>query len=625
MKLILIIFLFFNVSLIYSQELIELKNKLTDLHDLEFANTARKIGTAYLKQGVYDSADKYYDLAIEKAIKIRRYDLAGKSLNNKGVSKYQRGLFIDAIDTYQKAIHYYELSRNDTLVAKGKTNLGLTFKGLNLYEKALENLYSSAKVLEQLDLKKELSSNWNALGNLHRDLGNSDQSLEYLTNSLNLRIEIDYEAGVAQSFHNIGIWYLAEDSIPRALAYFEKSLGIKRKLRNRKSTATTLAQTGEAFMQLDSFKLAEDYFLESLILREESQDQFGIAVSSNHLANVYLVSGKMELAKKYLDKALKFVLKGNFLGEKARTYEALKIYHAQNGNFLEALNYSDLLANVRQEILNEEKSRSFIESEIRYEVYRKDQEILENRNSLILLKERSIWLIVIVIFLTILVLVIVRLYVLSQRILSHRKKSQERIEGLLQELHHRTKNHLQAQSSLIKLQSNYLKDKHAKDVMMDVSNRMKAVTLVHQSLHFPNEKETLEEIDLSDYLKKLTENLLISFGTNNQRIQVEYKLQTVRVNIYSAVPIGLFVNEAITNAFKHAYSGIVKPRLLLELSEENSTLIICVSDNGNGLPDISEKKHSFGITTMRDLAVQLRGKFTFESVNGTQVRLTIPN
>ena len=625
MKYILIIFLFFNFSLIYSQELIELKSKLTDLDELEFVNAARKIGTAYLKQSVYDSADKYYDMAVAEAIEINRYDLAGKSLNNKGVSKYRRGLFIGAIETYQKAIHYYELSGNDTLVAKGKTNLGLTFKGLNFYEKALENLYSSAKVLEQLDLKKELSSNWNALGNLHRDLGNSDQSFEYLTNSMNLRVEIDYEAGVAQSLHNIGIWYLAEDSIPRALDYFERSLGIKRKLLNRKSTATTLAQMGEAFMQLDSFKLAEDYFLESLILREESKDQFGIAVSSNHLANIYLVFGKMELAKKYLDKALEFVLKGNFLGEKARTFEALKAYYVKDSNFPEALNYSNLLADVRQQILNEEKSRSFIESEIRYEVYRKDQEILENRNNLILLKERSIWLIVIVIFLTILVLVIVRLYVLSQRISAHRKKSQERIEGLLHELHHRTKNHLQAQSSLIKLQSNYLKDDHAKDVMMDVSNRMKAVTLVHQSLYFPNEQETLEEIDLADYLKKLTENLLISFGTNKQRIDVEYQLQSVRVNVYSGVPIGLFVNEAVTNAFKHAYSGIAEPKLLLELIEKDSSLIISVSDNGNGLPDISEEDRTFGITTMTDLATQLNGDFTFENVNGTKVRLAIPN
>lgn len=625
MKLVLGILLLFVVNLIHSQELIRLKSELIKEDELEFVNATRKIGTAYLKQSEYDSADKYYDLAIGKAIEIGRYDLAGKSLNNKGVSKYRRGRFTDAIKTYQKAIQYYELSENDTLIAKGKTNLGLTFKGLNFYDKALENLYSSAKVLEQLDLKKQLSSNWNAIGNLHRDLGNSDLSLEYLTNSMNLRMEIEYEEGVAQSLHNIGIWYLTEDSIARALDYFERSLGIKRKLLKRKSTATTLAQMGEAFMQLDSFKLAEDYFLEALILREESGDQFGIAVSSNHLANVYLASEKMELAKKNLDKALEFVSKGNFLGEKARTYEAFKKYYAKKGDFLEALNYSDLLADVKQQILNEEKSRNLIESEIRYDVYRKDQEILENRNNLILLKERSIWLIVIVIVLTILILVIVRLYILSQRISANRKKSQERIEGLLQELHHRTKNHLQAQSSLIKLQSNYLKDEYAKDVMMDVSNRMKAVTLVHQSLYFPNEKETLEEIDLADYLKKLTENLLISFDYNNQRIDVEYQLQTIRVNVYSAVPIGLFVNEAITNAFKHAYSGITSPKLLLELMEEGSNLIIRISDNGNGLPNNSKKDHSFGITTMTDLATQLNGEFTLMNEAGATVQLIIPN
>lgn len=624
MRLLFLCILCFEVVSTQAQGLDSLKIVLTKTHGSDYANTAKSLATNYLRQNLYDSAETYYDLAINGFKQIGDNKQVGKCLNNKGVSNYLRGRFKDAVGFYQEAINYYEQAENDTLVAKAKTNLGITFKGLNLYEKSLQNLYEGAAILESLDLKKELSANWNAIGNIHRGLNNLELSLKYLKRSLNLRREIGYEKGIGQSLQNIGIWHISNEDYPEAYVKLLEALKVLSRL-DKRTSASTLAQLGQVMMTMDSIKGAEVYFKKSLKLRLEMQDENGMAVSSNHLASLYLETKRYSEAFTALKTAEEFGNKSNSLEEIASTYKLFKDYHTDQGSYRTALVYAHQLSAVRNEIIDEEKARSFIESEIRYEVDRKEKEILSQKSELISTRLKTTWLISAIVILLLIVAALVWFYLLLKRLANQRKISKERVEGLLKELNHRTKNHLQSQLSLIKLQSGFLKDRSAKNVMREVGNRMKAITLIHQSLYDSSEEEP-ENINLSEYLRNLTENLMISFKYNRNKVALTYDFEEIDIDLHYAVPIGLIVNEAVTNAFKYAFtSEIQSPALKLSLKRNESHLSVCVKDNGQGFTAKDQvSQETLGMTIIKDLAGQLNGQLKIEDKTGVAVGLVFP-
>lgn len=591
-----------------------------------YASLSKTIAGAYLRKSQYDSAEKYYDLAIEEFIGVQDEEQIGKCLNNKGVSNYMRGRFKESVVLYQEALSHYRTLGNDTLISQSLTNLGLTFKGLSIYDKALEYLYESAKILERLNLKRELAANWDGIGNIHRSLNNSEISLEYLNRALLLRQEIKYSAGIAQSLHNLGIWHLEKKQYPDALTLFEKALIIKREIGNQKRISTTLSKIGELYGSLNNPELSESYFKQALEIRLSINDEIGIVASSNLLAAHYMNSGNFDEVEYYLSLALRLGSETSSLTDIAETYTLSKDYYVQRGNTREALKYANLLIDTREKILDQERAHALMESEIRYEVDRKEQQLLTQELELDFVKKRSQWFVILIVFLLLFVVVFVRLYLVSRKLANERKKGKETVERLLKELSHRTKNHLQAQSSLIKLQSRHLRDQSAKDAMQEVGNRMKAVSLIHQSLLYSEtDLKASETIDLPEYVQRLTENLMISFKYNQNKIKIEYKFDAVDVDIYFAVPIGLFVNEAVTNAFKHAFSSQSNPLLIVSVEDSQDSIIVSVQDNGKGVAnEAMYESKSFGMTTMKDIATEIRADLFIANENGIKISLKAP-
>ena len=624
MRLSITLILCLSLTTAHAQNVDSLKLELTKSNNYQFASNAKAIGTAYLRKNLYDSAERYLDIAIEMAKQINDHELVGDCFNNKGVSNYLRGRYKKSIISYQESITYYERTRNDTLIAQAMANLGLTFKGLNVYDQALEILYDAAKSLEELGLKKELSSSWNAIGNIHRELKNSQLAIDYLVNALNLRREINYEKGIAQSLHNIGIWHLTEKNYQSAYDSLIKAYQILTII-DKRTSSSTLAKLGEVALEMDSLTQAEEFFLESLRIRKEINEENGIAVSSNHLARLYIKTKRLDQAFMALQTANEYSSKSNSLDEISKTQALLRDFYTIKGLYNQALKYANLLIETRQKILDKEKTKSLVEAEIRYEVAKKETEIKEKESELELLEVRMIWLVSTIIILLVLVIVIGWLYVLSKKLSKERQSAQLRVEKLLKELNHRTKNHLQTQVSLIKLQSTFLKDGTAKSVMREVENRMKAITLIHQSLYDSSE-ELPEGINLSEYLRNLTENLMISFKYNRNRVSIEYDLDKIDTDVYTAVHVGLVVNEATTNAFKYAFTSEIKsPTLKLRLGKKTSCIIVVIQDNGSGFEMPKElNSETFGMTIMTDLAQQLDGELSIENKQGTLVRLKLP-
>ena len=207
------------------------------------------------------------------------------------------------------------------------------------------------------------------------------------------------------------------------------------------------------------------------------------------------------------------------------------------------------------------------------------------------------------------------------------KKSLDKNETLMKELHHRVKNNLQVISSLLNLQSYNIEDPSALSAVKEGKNRVKSIALIHQKLYQTN---NLSEVNFSDYINELTVYLKNIFRNPDQNIIINIERSEVMLDIDTAVPLGLIINELVSNSFKYAFKNKTKGNITISISYIDKThqkLKLIVNDNGIGLPenlDIEETS-SLGLKLVTMLTKQLDGEVYYENNNGASFNIEISN
>ncbi len=188
-------------------------------------------------------------------------------------------------------------------------------------------------------------------------------------------------------------------------------------------------------------------------------------------------------------------------------------------------------------------------------------------------------------------------------------------ELLLKEIHHRVKNNLEVVSSLLELQSNQIDDAHTKEAMLASQNRVHSIGIVHQKLY---QGENLGAIEMKDYFINLSESILDSFSAH-KRVQVECAMSKLSLDIDTAVPLGLIVNELLTNTIKYAFPQGQSGKVQIKLEQgANGNLQMLVSDNGVGKGG-TIKGTGFGGQLISLLTRQLGGTMKEDKSNGTHI------
>jgi len=193
-------------------------------------------------------------------------------------------------------------------------------------------------------------------------------------------------------------------------------------------------------------------------------------------------------------------------------------------------------------------------------------------------------------------------------------------EWLLKEVHHRVKNNLQIVMSLLYTQSAYLKNNAAIEALKDSQNRVHAISIIHQKLY---SKVNVATVGLAEYISDLVSYLRSAFDTDKSRIRFKQDVETISLDIAQAVPVGLVINEAVTNCIKYAFSNIGGDIVIEGRLIGQEMVLLSITDNGRGLPngfDIT-KTSSLGMEMMKALSKQLDG--TFDITNDAGVMITI--
>nr|WP_255709868.1 two-component regulator propeller domain-containing protein [Pontibacter harenae] len=199
------------------------------------------------------------------------------------------------------------------------------------------------------------------------------------------------------------------------------------------------------------------------------------------------------------------------------------------------------------------------------------------------------------------------------------KKNYEK-EILLKEIHHRVKNNLQIIISMLNLQARSVKDVVALDMMRTIRSRVRSMALLHEHLY---QHVDLSSIDLDDYFRGICESLYASYGISTKQVSLELDVPHMKVDIDSAITLGLIVNELVSNALKYAFQDRPGKLQIVLDKHDNQHCTLTVSDNGRGLPPdffLREKK-SFGLQLVSSLSKKINGSINHESNGGTKSTL----
>jgi two-component sensor histidine kinase len=193
---------------------------------------------------------------------------------------------------------------------------------------------------------------------------------------------------------------------------------------------------------------------------------------------------------------------------------------------------------------------------------------------------------------------------------------------LLQEIHHRVKNNLQVISSLLRLQSRYINDQKSIDIFKETQNRVRSIAILHEKLY---QSEDLAKIRFDEYVKILAEDLLYFYELDKSNIKMNVDVEDISLNIETAIPCGLIIDEMVANSLKYAFPDGRNGEIKIELhSDDQNKYFMCVSDNGIGISaDIDpEKTDTFGMQLIKYLTKQLKATIELDKSNGTVYNLT---
>jgi PAS domain S-box-containing protein len=202
------------------------------------------------------------------------------------------------------------------------------------------------------------------------------------------------------------------------------------------------------------------------------------------------------------------------------------------------------------------------------------------------------------------------------------KNSLQEKEMLIKETYHRVKNNLMVISSLLDLQARYIEDAETQKIFKDSQNRARSMALIHEKLY---QTTDLKWINFADYIKNLSTELFKTYS-NQSNIKIDFDVENHKLDTDTSIPLGLIVNELLSNSLKHAFPDDTEGRIKIKFYKENKKYILVISDNGIGFPDNFkiENVDSLGLRIVSSLVDQIHGEISMDGTQGTEFAVKFP-
>lgn len=505
--------------------------------------------------------------------------------------------------------------------------------------------------------------------------GNDDKALYYSDLALKSMIQTKDSAGAADLFlthamvlgkigsHEKSVEYIklainlyktqyGDGTITDALSLFiDESIKIKQNSEadrivtklfndyppdNRSDSLKWLSTMGNFFRLTKEFSKAEMYYIMDMGIRKKHNYR----IPHHSIGQLYVESGKFAKAKYHLEKALQDMDSTTSLRSRGHLHYCLFLADSAMGNYLSAIRHLSQNKRYDDSLLTQSKVDAIQKYQAQFETTKKedslkykDQHISllkhantlqsENLGQADLIKNVTTTGIVLVLIITALLYRQYRIKQKSNTVISQKNEQLQHLvsekEWLLKEVHHRVKNNLQTVISLLELQSEYL-SQEALAAVQASQNRIYATSLLHQMLY---RDEDVSAINMSNYIPQLIQHLKDVYGVNRS-IHFKMDIEPIELDVSQAIPVGLIVNEVVTNAIKYAFrEKKTWDEISISFAFTNEGLVkLVIVDNGIGFLEVGHKEASgLGLQLVWGLTGDLGGKVNIESENGTFVRV----
>jgi two-component sensor histidine kinase/Tfp pilus assembly protein PilF len=517
------------------------------------------------------------------------------------------------------------------------------------YTEGIESGLIGAKLAKDYELKHQQADAHLTLGHLYTRIEDFQKARSYFNKALPTFIAEDGKKDQAYCLSGIGNTYFYNNELKDALEYYQLAYRLVEKNGKSRLKAMMLNNMASVHRQQGALEKAEKSYQEAYEIFIERGEMLNVST-------IYYNLGQIAYERKDFDKAVINYKKCLQVGidlnaqedmkfaylELARTYDAKREFETAMGYIIKHYQLKDSLSNA-------DHKKRVAELEVKYETAQTVQELEETGKALEKSEQANVkkdskisdtetqitalWVGVTgLIIITLLILYGYRKQKsLNLQLKAKRKENEEKKaviqkalgekEVLLKEVHHRTKNNLQIISSLLRLQSSSVEDKAALNVLDVCQDRIQAIALIHQNLY---QSKDLGKVDLGSYIRSLANQQKIAFSNRDYDITVNIETNNVQLNLDTSVPLGLIVNELLTNAYKYAFVDSGKGEITVQAKGlEKDRYELHISDNGAGLPTDFDIKNaeSLGFEIVKSLTEQLSGNIKHRSENGAHFDL----
>lgn len=582
---------------------------------------------------IMDDLIANYDIPLE---------LMGRFHKAKGDALGDLGNLKEAEKNYLKGT---EIARE----LKDTFNIGVAYTSMAAMHSKLGNVYDAIDYnIKALNILKEgdhaylISGACHVLCNIFQDLGNYDKAHDYAEKMDQLCTMKGYKQLGAYANSILGQQYVQKNEYDKALKHYQLALDEFNRKAIRVHTSNHEAQVFALKTDMATALFKKGNFQKSKALLEEMEKIDMGTFDTKTKMNFYqaLIESAIEeknnsKIRSYLSKTKNLIQDGSSFKIK-KTYAWLQKTSAEYfRNYKETNTHLNTFFALKDSIEKEQRSQLVHNLEAKYQKAEQEKEItflnFENDKAESKIKQKNIVLALGAIGLGILSILVFQLYKLYQS----NKKNKEQLASqniiitkaledkntLLKEIHHRVKNNLQVISSLLSLQSRYIKDEETLDAIKAGKSRVQSMSLLHQNLY---RDDNLKGVEMNQYFQNLGQNLFDTYNIEDN-IKFTTDIDDITLDIDTVVPMGLITNELVSNALKHAFVGRESGTIHLSLKEKNDTLYLTVKDNGVGLPDgelpVSHK--SLGATLIQSFTEKLEGEIKIDISEGSSVTVEI--
>ncbi len=630
-----------NDSLHYVYSLAALSD-LTTL-DSGYVKAALNVSLAAEKMSLLDTSEQILNRVYPMLLVSKDSSMTSIYHLIKAKVLVKRGDLITAEEEILKSIAHALPSFGIELAKAYNTYAAILFRKWD-QDNSLEYLFKVSEIYTiDSSIVIEYANSLNNIGNIYQEIGNFDKAMIYHRKASNIYRKNEKWAQQIISYNNLAVSLIKLKQYDSASYYLNRVLKDPHNFSNSHISGKAYLNLGIIFLNQEKYKRSIAYFQKSYSIYENSGDKMGQIICLFSLGEALVSDGQLDEGEEVLIRALMLIKELGVNRYFREVHNLLYELNVERKDYKEALKYHKAYSDFQDSIYDNIESRILDMMELKYNSERKsfkDSLNLVRKNNHIAVaaakreQELENELILRNLLLTCLVFAAGIIILFFNRYKTQKKNnaiidatneelkktliSKEEKELLLKEIHHRVKNNLQIISSLMRLQSNITAEYRLKSNYQEMQGRINSMALVHEQLYGATDFSVIRVVD---YTNILIDRIQKVYSCNGARVNKRIEIEELTIEVL--IPLGLLLNELLTNCFKYAIlddSGVID--IQVSTTEEGGRYLL-VRDNGPGVDDVENvfNKGTFGGELFKTLIDQLDASYKLTSSGGFKVEV----